>query len=276
MRQNAYAVLSTLILGVALSATCQAADKKTLKAAVDVQESTEKAAAASQKKIDSVADQADRMLTEYKLTMRQYDALKGYNDQVARIVKAQNEELSTIDQQLLEIDTTNQGVIPLMGRMVDTLDKFVALDVPFLPDERSKRIEELKILLDRADVTVSEKYRRIMEAYQVEMEYGRTIEAYTAELAVGGIKRAVDFLRIGRMALMYQTLDNKETAVWDNDERAWQVLPEEYRKPAMLGLRIARKQAPPDLIKLPVPAPQGGGSVAGGGTPRATAPEKAQ
>ncbi|WP_456418549.1 DUF3450 domain-containing protein [Thiolapillus sp.] len=256
MRQNASAVLSILILGVVLFATAQAAEKKTLEATVNVQESIEKAAATSQKKIDAVADQADRMLTEYKLIMRQYDALKGYNDQVARIVRAQNEELATIDEQLLEIDTTNQGVIPLMGRMVDTLDKFVALDVPFLPDERSKRIEELKTLLDRADVTVSEKYRRIMEAYQVEMEYGRTIEAYTAELVVDGNKRSVDFLRIGRMTLMYQTLDKKETAVWDNDKRTWRVLPEEYRKPTMLGLRIARKQAPPDLIKLPVPAPE--------------------
>lgn len=233
-----------------------ASNNQKLGASIKTQESTEKAAAASQKKIDSIADQAERMLTEYKLTMRQYDALKGYNDQVARIVKAQNDELSTIDQQLLEIDTTNQGVIPLMGRMVDTLEKFVALDVPFLPNERSKRIEELKILLDRADVTVSEKYRRIMEAYQVEMEYGRTIEAYTAELAVDGTKRSVDFLRIGRMTLMYQTLDNKETAVWDNEKRAWQVLPDEYRKSAILGLSIARKQAPPDLIKLPVAAPE--------------------
>ncbi|WP_456378131.1 DUF3450 domain-containing protein [Thiolapillus sp.] len=257
MVQNKKALLFAVALGMIFMAPAGAAEnQKKLKAAVNVQESAEKAAAVSQKKIDSIADQAERMLTEYKLIMRQYDALKGYNDQVARIVKAQNEELSTIDQQLLEIDTTNQGVIPLMGRMVDTLDKFVALDVPFLPDERSKRIEELKTLLDRADVTVSEKYRRIMEAYQVEMEYGRTIEAYTAELAEAGKKRSVDYLRIGRMTLMYQTLDKKETAVWDNEKRAWQVLGEEYRKPIMLGLRIARKQAPPDLIKLPVSAPE--------------------
>ncbi|WP_419604457.1 DUF3450 domain-containing protein, partial [Thiolapillus sp.] len=257
MVRNAKTLLLATALGMILGAGAQAAgNKQKLKSAVSTQESAEKAAAASQKKIESIADQTDRMLTEYKLTMRQYDALKGYDDQVARIVKSQNEELATIDAQLLEIDTTNQGVIPLMERMVDTLEKFVALDVPFLPEERAKRIAGLKALLDRADVTVSEKYRRIMEAYQVEMEYGRTIEAYTDDLSVNGKKRSVDFLRIGRMTLMYQTLDKKETAVWDNKKRAWQILPEEYRKPTMLGLRIARKQAPPDLIKLPVPAPE--------------------
>ena len=33
-------------------------------------------------------------------------------------------------------------------------------------DERNKRVATLKGLMDRADVTVSEKYRRILEAYQ--------------------------------------------------------------------------------------------------------------
>lgn len=256
MRLNVKTILLVLVASIWGIGQAQAASKDKLKATVGIQVSTEKAAAQSQKKIDSVADQTERMLTEYKLVMRQYDALKGYDDQVAKIVAAQNEELSTIDAQLAEIDATNQGVIPLMNRMVATLEKFVELDIPFLLEERNKRVEGLKALLDRADVTVSEKYRRIMEAYQVEMEYGRTIEAYTDELESQGQNRSVDFLRIGRTTLLYQTLDQKETAVWDNEKESWQVLGEEFRKPVMQGLRIARKQAPPDLIKLPVAAPE--------------------
>ena len=251
-------IITRTILAAMLAATSlvQAAGKDKLKAAVNVQSSTEKAAAASQKKIDSIADQTERMLAEYKLVMRQYDALKGYNDQVAEIVASQQEELATIDAQLAEIDATNQGVIPLMNRMVETLGRFVELDLPFLPEERNKRVQELRELLDRADVTVSEKYRRILEAYQVEMEYGRTIEAYTDEIESDGTKRSVDFLRIGRMTLLYQTLDQKETAVWNAEKGQWETLGEEFRKPVMQGLRIARKQAPPDLLKLPVQAPE--------------------
>lgn len=257
MVRNTKALLLAVVLGVSFTTMVGAAgNKKKLKSAVAVQESAEKAAAASQKKIDSIADQTERMLTEYKLTMRQYDALSGYNNQVQKIVNAQVEELTSMEAQLTEIDTTNQGVIPLMGRMVDTLEKFVQLDVPFLPKERAKRLADLKELLDRADVTISEKYRRIMEAYQVEMEYGRTIETYAGDLEKEGRTRSVAFLRIGRVALMYQTLDKKETAAWDQEKRQWTVLSEEYRKPVSEGLKIASKQAPPNLIKLPIRAPE--------------------
>ncbi len=254
MKHGFHWLLAGLLL--AAGATVQAGGKQTLKAAVNTQDSIEKAAARSQKKIDRLADKADRMLAEYKLVMRQYDALKGYNDQVTKIVASQEEELAGIDAQLAEIDATNQGVIPLMERMVETLARFVELDLPFLPEERHKRVAELRELLDRADVTVAEKYRRILEAYQVEMEYGRTIEAYTGELESDGRRRSVDFLRIGRMTLLYQTLDGKETAVWNRKTGAWELLGDEYRRPVAQGLRIARKQAPPDLIKLPVPAPE--------------------
>lgn len=245
------------IVVLALSwATVHAANKQKLDASIKTQDATEQAAEKSQIKIDSIADDAERMLTDYKLTMRQYDALSGYNNQVQKIVDGQKEELASLESQLTQIDTTNQGMIPLLGRMLDTLDKFIQLDVPFLPKERAKRIADLKELRDRADVTISEKYRRIMEAYQVEMEYGRTIETYADDLEKDGKTRSVAFLRIGRVALMYQTLDKKETAVWDQEKKQWEVLSEEYRKPVSEGLKIALKQAPPNLIKLPVHAPE--------------------
>ena len=87
-----------------------------------------------------------------------------------------------------------------MQKMLDTLEQFVALDVPFLLEERSEpRRELLEEMMARADVTLSEKYRRIVEAYQVEMDYGRTIEAYEGKLGDGDDARTVQFLRVGRV-----------------------------------------------------------------------------
>ena len=150
---------------------------------------------------------------------------------------------------------------PLMLRMIDTIEKFVAFDVPFLIEERTERIAELRKLMKRADVTSAEKYRQVMEAYQIENEYGRTIESYRGAVELGGRETTVDFLRFGRISLVYQSLDQADSGVWNQETRSWDRLDSSYRSAIRQGLRIARKQAAPDLIRLPLPvATQAGGA----------------
>ncbi len=115
-------------------------------------------------------------------------------------------------------------------------------------------------MMTRAAVTNAEKYRVIMEAYQTENEYGRTIEAYRSTLQRGDREVMVDFLRFGRIALVYQTLDGMEAGVWNQVKKTWEPLDASYRTAIRQGLRIARKQAAPDLIRLPLPVPPAGES----------------
>ena len=252
-RASGAALLSTALC---LAAPAQGAESDALKSSISVQESIDKDAGKSQRKIDAVAEETQRLLEDYKFTLRKTESLRIYDDQLEKLVRSQEAEVASLERQLGEIEDTNRGVVPLLLRMIDTLDRFVELDVPFLPDERRTRVAHLRELMDRADVTTSEKYRRVMEAYQIETEYGRTIEAYRAPLATADGERSVDFLRLGRVALMYQSLDGKEIGIWNAANGAWEPLPAEYRRPITTGLRIARKQAAPDLIKLPIPAPE--------------------
>jgi hypothetical protein len=143
-----------------------------------------------------------------------------------------------------------------MLRMLSWLEEFVAMDIPFLPEERGLRVRQLQALMDRADVSVGEKYRRVLEAYQIEMEYSRTIEASRGELAGDAQTRTVDFLRIGRVGLYYLTLDRTEAGFWNPATGRWELLPEHDIQAIRDGLRIARKQAAPDLLRLPVSAPR--------------------
>jgi hypothetical protein len=154
-------------------------------------------------------------------------------------------------RQISEIETTSREALPMMQKMVATLGQFVRLDTPFLPDERSNRIAQLEDMMTRADVSVSEKYRRIVEAYQIEIEYGRTIEAYQGKVG----EKTVDFLRAGRVALLYQTLDGSETGYWDADAKTWKQ-DNSYEDAIKSGLKVAKKQAAPDFIRLPVHAPK--------------------
>jgi hypothetical protein len=108
--------------------------------------------------------------------------------------------------------------------------------------------------MERADVTISEKYRRILEAYQVETEYGRTIEAYQGDMTMADNTRTVDFLRIGRVSLYYLTLDGQEVGMWDKKSKQWIQLDNSYRQSVDQALKVASKQLPPDLLVLPVNA----------------------
>lgn len=206
----------------------------------------------SQKKIDGYADNTTTMLNEYKAIMRQVDSMQVYNQQIERMVQSQQGELDSLQQQIDQIDQTAMEIVPLTLKMIDALDEFIALDLPFQTVERNKRIDELRRLMDRADVTTSEKFRKVMEAYQIEEGFSRSIESYKASLQRDNQTVTYDFLRIGRTALMYQSPDGAETGMWNQQARQWETLPATYRQAVQQGIRIANKQAPPALIKLPV------------------------
>jgi hypothetical protein len=225
-----------------------------LNEALDVRQQVTEVSAASQGRIDRIADQTDELLREYREELQQIEALRVYNDQVARLLASQEAEKESLREQLENVTVIGREVTPLMLRMVESLEEFVELDVPFLLDERRERIERLKALMDRADVTNAEKYRRILEAYQIENEFGRTIEAYRGSLEGDGETRTLDFLRVGRVSLIYQTLDGREVGAWSQADGTWQTLDGSYRPAIRQGLRIARKQAAPDLLRLPIPA----------------------
>jgi hypothetical protein len=142
--------------------------------------------------------------------------------------------------------------------MIEGLDQFVALDVPFLLEQRETRVAMLRELMERDDVSVAEKFRKVTEAYQIENEYGSTIESYKATLTIDGAKREVDFLRVGRISLMYQSQDGKLSGAWDQPSRQWHALGNEYKNQIKFGLQIAKKQVAPDLVLIPVHAPEAG------------------
>ncbi|MGF1702407.1 DUF3450 domain-containing protein [Photobacterium makurazakiensis] len=216
------------------------------------QSKADKSAAASQTKIDTYADDTEAMLAEYKGLLRQIDSMNVYNTQISRMVDSQQGELDSLNRQIAQIDQTAMEVVPLTLKMIDALDEFVVLDLPFQSQERVLRINELRELMDRADVTTSEKFRKVMEAYQIEEGFSRSIESYKASLERNGETVTYDFLRIGRTALLYQSPDGGETGMWNQQTRQWETLPQSYRIAVQQGLRIAKKQAPPSLIKLPV------------------------
>lgn len=206
----------------------------------------------SQQKVDAINNNILTKLQQFKTVNKELDGLNVYNQQINKQIENQLKELDQLDESMQQVSIIERQISPLMARMISTLEEFVSLDMPFLEDERSQRLAGLKGMLERADIAVSEKFRRVLEAYQVEVDYGRTIEAYTGLLNVEGIERDVDFLRIGRVSFVYQTRDGQQLGMWQQSSQSWQPLSGEYRLPINKALRIARKQLAPDLITVPV------------------------
>ena len=209
----------------------------------------------SQVRVDKVVTQTRSMEDQYRANLKEIDGLRIYNKLLELQIENQERVKVDLEQSIANVAIVNRQIVPVMTRMIDSLEQFIALDVPFLNQERTDRVEALKELMSRQDVTVAEKFRKVTEAYQIENDYGRTIETYKDTLDLDGAILELDFLRIGRIALMYQSVDGKISGVWNQDTQSWDDASSQ-RNQIKLGLSIAKKQVPPDLVILPVDSPE--------------------
>ena len=246
--------LAPLVVTVA-SALIAAPAGAQLNQALTAQVEVDRESAQLQGQLNQIRERTQDAASRYAQALADADSLERYNNQLNEQVVSQEQEIASIEEQLLNIETTNREVQPLMQQMVDTLERFIALDVPFLLEERTNRVQNLKNIMARADVTISEKYRLILEAYQIELDYGASLEAYEGRLGTGADARTVEFVQLGRVSLMYQTLDGRETGYWDAQQKAW-VEDESYGEAVKEALRVAKGEGAPELLTVPVPAPQ--------------------
>lgn len=247
------------LAGLALSAGILLAPG--LSAAASVDEAIDKGVKrttqgqSAQQKIDRLDDQIRQRVQEYRAVNKEIEGLEVYIQQMEKQIASQEEEMAEISESIDKVTLIERQITPLMLKMVEAMKQFVALDLPFRKQERAEKVARLEDLMAASDVSTAEKFRTVLETYQDEIDYGRTIGAYRGTLGDGDQGREVDFLRIGRVALVYQTLDGKEVGIWDQQAGGWKELDASYRRQITQGLRIAREQAAPDLIRMPMPTP---------------------
>ncbi len=214
-------------------------------------------AAASQKKIDKVVEGAQERLIQYRSLLKQVEGLKAYNEQLTTQVASQEDLITRFDQSITQVALIERQMSPLVSKMADSLQDFVELDIPFHLTERQERMAYIQESLVAADIDVAEKYRQVIEAYQIENEYGRKIDSYQDIVSLDGKEQEVDVLRVGRVAMVCQTKDTKTSARWNNDTQTWDILDNvTYRNSIRQGIKMAKKQASIDILTLPIAAPE--------------------
>lgn len=242
-------VAAVLASGMWFASSASAA---TLQNIFDLSASGIRVAQESQERVDTLASETQDLLVDYRLELRTIEDLKAYNILKEREIADQLRQMKTLRSSIERAVLIDRQILPLIGRMVDVLDKFVSADVPFLLDERTRRVQELRGILKMSDVTPSEKFRRVFEAYQIENDYGRTIEAYHGTVALEDEKLEGTLLRVGRIGLYFLTEDEDTVGFWNPSTKAWEELSGSYSGAIKQGIKIAEGQVAPDLVRLPV------------------------
>lgn len=216
---------------------------------------THSAAIQSQNKINTIFEQTQELLGEYRTVVDETENLKVYNDYLASLVADQQAGIDQLQREIDSIEDTKQGIVPLMIKMIDSLEKFINLDVPIKIEDRLARVERLRALMSNSSVTTSEQFRQVLEAYLIENSYGASVQTpYQTEISINGAPTTVEIFNMGRVVLLALSLDQKTAWYWNKGARAWEQLGSEYLSSVVKANRMARKIEPFDLIKLPIDA----------------------
>ncbi|MEP5569664.1 MAG: DUF3450 domain-containing protein [Halioglobus sp.] len=219
---------------------------------LEVVSDTTTSAVKSQQKVDALSRETRLLLEEYRSLKDSVEYQEAYTRELRQLDASQRERVESLNQQIAQARITRQRILPLMRSMVDALESFVVLDLPFHREQRLSAVVQLKQRLDRADISVSARFRLLLEAYQIEQGYSGSVEAWRGPLQDNGEIRSVEYLRLGRVALYYQSLDRLSSGYWDKETRSWVPLEAGRNRSLSQAMRVARSQTAPQLLTLPL------------------------
>lgn len=194
---------------------------------------------------------------QFARELRFVEDLKVFNEQLADQIQAQQGARTEILTSIEDSQNLEPQVVPLMGKMLTALEQFIRSDLPFHLEDRLASVGSLQALMVDPAAQTSDRFRNIMDIYSIELEYGNTYEAYSSTLDINGVETPVDVLRIGRLALYSQTKDQQNSFVWDRNSSTWVQLDGSTNRNIRTAIKVAAKTVAPELLSLPIPAPEG-------------------
>lgn len=249
-----WAFAGALALAAAAPASAQ------LARTIDEAATATSAARASQVRIDRIDDQTGELFREYRATLQRIDSQRLYVEQQRVFAKSQTNEIADLERQIVEVEDVLRNLLPMQIEMIQRLEEFVQLDMPFLIENRMDRVEKLKEYMDDPNIAPAERYRQIVEAYQIEADYGQTLKTWEGPVDPNNPDSAtVDYLLIGRVAWVYMSQDESRAGIWDPAAGDWKDLPSGFRLDLRKAIRMAKEVTTPNVFTAPVYAPAAAG-----------------
>jgi hypothetical protein len=187
---------------------------------------------------DLLVENEKRLIIEHKHLIQEFEAMQN------RIIDLGN--------QIMSMEQISEKLKPFLYdiyvRLLDSVDQ----GAPFLKEERSERLGNLKKTLDDTQIVLGEKFRKVMEALFIEVEYGNTVEVYQEKILLNNENILVNVLRLGRISLFFETLDHQTSGYFDLAENQWKSLPQSANRDIRIAMEIGSKRRPADIVTLPL------------------------
>lgn len=252
MSNTMKAIRTSLLAGAAALVATGAANAQLDQALQVARQSTQEGAQA-QDQIDALADQADNAERNYLALREQIESQEVFLEQQRVFLRSQENELTELNRQLERVGNIERDLTPMLLEMYVALESFIEQDLPFRMSVREDRLARIRSALEDAQVSPAERYRLLLNAYEIEASYGRSLVAYEEEVEVDGTPQPANILQIGRVALIRDVGGNLEMLTKDNPE--WRSVPGSMASDVQRAFRIANEVTTPEVFVAPLPGP---------------------
>lgn len=220
-----------------------------------VQEETKQAIEkeiSAQKQADEWSQEKEQLISEIRQNKTQLDWATYQSRRYAAYIEREKEKIEELERRKAEMRSLRRNLEPYLSKLIASLEDFIARDLTFLAQERQERIQYLRDSVNDYHLSMSEKLHRVIEALQVEAEYGRSIEANPATLNVQGQSIEAEVLRVGRIAVFFQSMDGEKVGRWNQESETWEYISADFSRTISDTIEMAKQQKSVELVDLPI------------------------
>jgi hypothetical protein len=224
-----------------------------LDTALQVARQSTQAGAAAQSQVNDLADAANDAERQYLALQEQIESQRVYLEQQRVFLRSQENELAALRSQLERVGSIERDLTPMLLEMYIGLEAFINQDLPYQLGERQDRLGRIEEALGDSQISPSEKYRLMINAFEIESAAGRSLRAYSQEVEVNGVPELAEILQIGRVAMIRDIGGNMEIMTKDNP--TWRPVPGSMAADVQRAFRIAKELTTPSVFAAPLPGP---------------------
>jgi len=206
----------------------------------------------SQQQLDNWAAEREQLQQRWRAAEAQVQYLEERTalerDRLAAL-QAAGDELARRLEESQRLESSLEDTLLVILRDLDTA---VAADLPFLPEERARRLRSVRAELSDPAADSADKLRRVLEAVLIEARYGGALEVYQDRIDVAGEEVTADLLYVGRLALYWLTPDRTRGGAWDTVDQAFVPLEGDDLDAVRRAAEMATRRRAPGVLALPL------------------------